>query len=118
MVPYFAEPIFRLGPLAIHAFSLLMIVAILVARWSILRRTRRSGLDTESMSRLCVWMLLSGLIGADLLKTIGNNLGAFAAHPVFVFYTSQGIASLGGLGGGLLGGILWCRLHRLSALET
>ena len=118
MVPYYPEPVFRVGPLMVHAFSLLMIAAILMARWSILQRSRRLGLDRERMARLCVWMLLAGLVGADLLKTIGNNLQLFAQHPAFIFFTSHGIASLGGLGGGLIGGLLWCRLHRVSGPES
>lgn len=118
MIPYFPEPLFHLGGLTIHAFSVLMIIAILVGRWIILRRTRRVGMNPELMSRLCVWMLLSGLIGADLLKTVLPNISWFLADPWMILRTSAGIASLGGLGGGLLGGILWCRFHRLSNFES
>src|SRR5262245_53076380 len=114
MVPYFEHPALHFGPLNIYAFSLMMMVAILAARWSILRRASRFGIERESMSLLCVWMLLAGLVGAHLLKTVLPNVGAFLADPLIVVKTSRGIASLGGLGGGLLGGIVWCRLHRLS----
>lgn len=118
MIPYYKEPLFHLGALTIHAFSVMMIVAILVGRWIILRRARRFGINPDWMSRLCVWMLLAGLLGADLLKTVLPNFAFFLADPWMILRTSAGIASLGGLGGGLLGGIVWCRLHRLSNFES
>lgn len=117
MIPYYPEPMLHLGGWTIHAFSVLMIIAILVGRAIILRRARAHGIDPEMMSRLYVWMLLAGLIGADLVKTVLPSPRIFLQDPLLVLRTSRGIASLGGLGGGLLGGLLWCLLHRLSRFE-
>jgi phosphatidylglycerol---prolipoprotein diacylglyceryl transferase len=118
MIPFFEQPVLHIGPLAIHAFSALLVLAIVVGRWMVVSRAGRFGIDTETMSRLCVWMLLSGFLGAHLVKTILPNVPAFLLDPLTVVRIHGGIASLGGLGGGLLGGILWCRWRRFSNIAT
>src|SRR5689334_223601 len=118
MLPYLEQPVLHLGPLTIHAFSILLIAAILTARWIILRRARRFAIPGDSMASLCTCMLLCGLAGAHLVKTILPDIPQFAANPAEVLYRTRGIASLGGLGGGLLGGLAFCRWRGYSNLET
>ena len=118
MILFFGQPVLHVGATTIYSFSFLLVLAILVGRWTILRRTRRFGIHTEAMSRLCVWMLLSGFFGAYLVKTILPNIPAFLLDPLVLVHVSGGIASLGGLGGGLLGGIVCCRLHGVSNFQT
>ena len=118
MIPYFPQPVFVIGRLTIYAFSIMLIVAIVVGRSAILRRAWRLGVDVEGMSRLCVWILLSGMFCAHATKTILSDIPAFFADPLEIVRLKGGIASLGGLGGGLVGAIVWCRLHRLSGFET
>ena len=117
MLPYFEQPMLHVGTFTIHAFSVLLIAAILLARWIILHRAGRFGVG-HSMESLCTSMLLCGLAGAHLVKTILPDIPAFLGNPAEVFYRTRGIASLGGLGGGLLAGILFCRVRRYSNLET
>lgn len=117
MIPYFPQPALHLGPLQIHAFSLLAVAATLAGGYTMLRRAQRRGIDMEEMFRLCFCIFVCGFAGAHLAKTAMDNVPAFLADPSLVLRSSGGIRSLGGFSGGLLGGLIWCRLHRLPAFE-
>lgn len=118
MLPYFPEPVLQLGPIRINAFGTLLVVAVLVGGRSMLRRAHRMGIAVDEMFRFCVCMLLCGMLGAHLAKILMENLQGFLADPSIVLRTSGGIRSLGGLSGGFLGALLWCRFHKLSLFET
>ena len=118
MIPYFGFTTFTIGDLQVHVYGALVVTAILIARLQILKRAENQGVDGGSMSRLCIAMLITGFLGADVIKTATPNLGAFFLDPALVLRESRGVASLGGLGGGLLGGVLWCRLCGFNPNET
>ncbi|MDP8981469.1 MAG: prolipoprotein diacylglyceryl transferase, partial [Acidobacteriota bacterium] len=118
MIPYFPEPVLSLGPLEIHAFGVLVAIAVLLGGRVILRRGHRLGIPAQEMFRFCFFVYAFGLLGAHLAKTAMDNVPAFLADPTIVVRTSRGIRSLGGFAGGFLGGVLWCRFRRLSFFET
>jgi phosphatidylglycerol:prolipoprotein diacylglycerol transferase len=118
MIPYFPEPALQLGPLKISAFGVLLVAAVLVGGRSMLRRAHRMGIGLEDMFRFCFCILVSGMIGAHLAKIVMENLPGFLADPSIVLRTSAGIRSLGGLSGGFLGALAWCRVRKLSLFET
>ena len=107
-----------MGPFRIKAFGVLLVAAVLVGGRSMLRRAHRLGIGLEDMFRFCFCMLVCGMIGAHLAKIVMENLQGFLADPSIVLHTSAGIRSLGGLSGGFLGALLWCRLRGLSLFET
>jgi phosphatidylglycerol---prolipoprotein diacylglyceryl transferase len=118
MIPYFLQPVLHLGPFEIHAFGVLVVVAVLVGGRMILRRAHGLGIPVAEMFRFCFCMYACGMIGAHLAKTAMDNAPAFLADPSIVLRTSSGVRSVGGLSGGFLGGLLWCRFRRLSFFET
>lgn len=117
MIPYFEQPELQLGPVRLEVFGILLVISILWAQWMILRRAQRSGIQREAMWRMCVWMLVAGFTGAHLAKSILPDVDRFLAYPWLVLLTG-GIASLGGLGGGLLGGIIYSTLQGAKGRET
>jgi prolipoprotein diacylglyceryltransferase len=64
VIPYYPQPVFALGPLRIHAFSIMMAAAILVLRAMVVRRARRFGIPSEEMVPFCLSLLLAGIGGA------------------------------------------------------
>lgn len=118
MIPYFPQPVLTLGPIQIHAFGVLTVVAVLVGGRTMLRRAHRMGIPLEEMFRFCFVIFVCGMAGAHLAKTIMDNVPAFESDPLEIFRKSAGVRSLGGISGGFLGGLLWCRLHRLTFFET
>ncbi|GER84893.1 hypothetical protein KTAU_35290 [Thermogemmatispora aurantia] len=62
--------IVHLGPLALHWYGLMYVVAIVVALWGIQGYIRRKGLNEEIVYRLLWWCIIAGLIGGRLYFVI------------------------------------------------
>jgi len=118
MIPYYPQPEFHLGPFDIHAFGILAAVAVIVGGRSILLRAHRQGIPVEQMFRFCFWVYVCAMIGAYLSKTVFDDFPAFLADPSRIFRVSLGVRSVGGISGGFLAALAWCRYHKLSLYET
>jgi len=118
MIPYYPQPSLRLGSFDIEAFGVLMAVAIVVGGRAMLIRAHRRGIPAEEMFRFCCCVYLCGFAGAYLAKNVFYDFPAFLSDPSRIFRVSLGIRSAGGVAGGFLGGLWWCRLRRLSLYET
>ncbi len=64
------DPVFNIGPLAIHWYGVAYVVGIAIALWAILRYARRLGLDPEIVYSVFWWAALGGLIGGRLYFVI------------------------------------------------
>lgn len=117
MVPYFSGPVLALGPWRIPAFSLLLVLAVLVGLFVSLRRASHLSIDHDRMFRMCFWLMVCGFAGAHVAKVMMDSTPQFLADPSLVFRPG-GIRSLGGLIGGLIGAAGYCRLHRISFFES
>src|SRR5215471_17955247 len=60
----------RLGPIAIHWYGLMYVVAICAGMWVTQRFTRRMGIHDEQLWGLFVWTAIAGLIGGRLYFVI------------------------------------------------
>jgi phosphatidylglycerol:prolipoprotein diacylglycerol transferase len=61
------HPIFlRLGPLTLHTYGVLLVVAVLAGLWIARRRAIATGLDPDNVWNLGVYMVLAGLVSAKL----------------------------------------------------
>jgi phosphatidylglycerol:prolipoprotein diacylglycerol transferase len=107
--PYFPQPQIRIGPVTVHAFGVLVVCGVLAGRAMILRRAARQGLSARTADRLCLWMLVCGFIGAHLYKAL--------YEPRAILRDWTGIASFGGVLGGLLGGAWWMQRQRMPRAE-
>lgn len=108
MIPFFAEPVIKVGPFHLYAYSALGAIAIVAAGYMILRRSRRFGIPLDAAFRFCFWMYVSALAGAHL---------AAVGDPAMFFRDLSGINSYGGLAGALLAGLAWCLWHGLPGRE-
>ncbi len=115
MIPYFELKSINAGRLHIPIFGPLLVAAILIGRWRILRTERA---NSRSMAMLCLVMLAFGLFFAHVAKIALDDFSTFLHDPTIVLRTSQGIRSAGGFYGGLLAGIVWCRFRGITGLET
>lgn len=60
------DPVFQLGPFAIHWYGVAYVVGISIALWAILRYAKRLGLHQEIVYSIFWWAALAGLIGGRL----------------------------------------------------
>ena len=60
----------RLGPLALHWYGLMYVVAIVVGLWLIRRYTARQGIKQDQVYRMLWWCIVAGLVGGRLYFVI------------------------------------------------
>src|SRR5690242_9117011 len=65
------DPIFlHVGPISIHWYGLMYVVAISVALWALLKYTKRLGLHESQIWGVFVYAAIAGLIGGRLYFVI------------------------------------------------
>jgi phosphatidylglycerol---prolipoprotein diacylglyceryl transferase len=94
----FTIPAFELlgrnvGPLTLHTYGVLLVLAFIAGLWVAGRQARRAGLDPDRIGDLAVYVLIAGLIGAKLAllvvereyysKNPGELLSIFQIGGVF-----------------------------------
>ena len=60
----------RLGPIAIHWYGVMYVVAICVALWASLRYTARLGVHEDQVWSIFIWTAIAGLIGGRLYYVV------------------------------------------------
>lgn len=109
MIPYFEQPALHLGPLTIHAFGVLLAVALIVGfrltRW----RSRQEGLDEATVEPMAWYAIGFGFVGAHLYSVLVYFPERLAADPWLLLRVWEDISSTGAFLGGALG--LWIYLR-------
>jgi phosphatidylglycerol:prolipoprotein diacylglycerol transferase len=119
MIPYVELKTVPLGPLRVPAFGILLMTAIVVGRWRVLHLERADGRSDETrIALLCLVMLALGLTSAVVVRIATADFVALLTRPALALTERRGIMSVGGFYGGLVGGLIWCRLRRVSGFET
>ncbi|MFQ5813179.1 MAG: prolipoprotein diacylglyceryl transferase [Anaerolineae bacterium] len=119
------EPIaFHLGPLPVHWYGIIIVVATLVGAYVANLEAKRRGLDPDHVWNALLLCLILGIIGARLYHVFSSPRGGMAGWD---YYRQNPIAILqiwhGGLGiygavaGGILGVYIYARLNKLSFLQ-
>ena len=62
--------LFSLGPLALHWYGLMYVVAIVMGLWLIRRYTARQGIKKDQVYRMLWWCVVAGLLGGRLYFVI------------------------------------------------
>ena len=92
-------------------------MGILAGYLTMLRRSRRSGLDPGRAAALCVWALVPGLLLAHWFKLIYEP-AIVRMDPWVVLRIFDGLASFGVVAGGLAGAVVFFRRQRIPAREV
>jgi phosphatidylglycerol---prolipoprotein diacylglyceryl transferase len=118
---------FKLGPLEIHYYGIILMLGAVAAAFVAERLARRRGYSSELVWDGLIWVLIGGIIGARLWHVLlppqsmieqGFTTMYYLTHPKYIFMTW-----LGGLGipgaviGGALALYLFCRRHKLNFAE-
>lgn len=106
--------LFRLGPIPIRSFGLMVVVGTLVALWMGMRRATRFRIPKEGLVELAFWMVLIGVIGARLVY-VALEWKSYSQNPLAIFkFYEGGITSFGGILFGLLTMAIWSRRAKVS----
>jgi phosphatidylglycerol:prolipoprotein diacylglycerol transferase len=115
MLPYFSQPRIPLGPVTIHAFGVLVAMAVLVGTEVLRRRAAKEGLDVGMAQRLIGWVLVAGFIGAHLVDRLVYFPAETLQDPLSILWIWQSLSSFGGFLGGTFGAWLFLRKNPLGA---
>jgi phosphatidylglycerol:prolipoprotein diacylglycerol transferase len=111
--------IFRIGSFPVNTYGVFLALAFLCAIFVTVRLATRDGLPKEKIYDLCLWLLLSSLIGSKLLMLFTEP--EYRANPKLLFsldFLRSGGVFYGGLIGALLAGFYLMRRWKLPWWKT
>ena len=111
MLPYFEQPVLRLGPLSVHAFGAAVAAALWLGLSMGQRRFERQGLDPATGSRLGGWVIVAGIIGAHLFSVLLYFPEKLRDDPWLLLRVWEDISSFGAILGGVAGALLFFALR-------
>jgi phosphatidylglycerol---prolipoprotein diacylglyceryl transferase len=105
----------KIGSVEIRWYGVMIALAFLTGTFLGVREARRKGYDPELIYDLLFYVMIAGIVGARLYYVMVSNPGYFVRHPLdIVAIWRGGLALHGGLIGGLLAGIWFCRKRHLA----
>lgn len=114
---------FRIGPLAIYWYGILMVSAILAGGYIASLEAKRRGENPDHVWNGLLLVVLFGLIGARLYHVFSSPQGTsvgweyYRRHPVEILMIRQGgLAIYGAVAGGVFALWLYARIKRLDFL--
>lgn len=107
--------LFRIGPLTIHGYGLMIAVGFLLCVVMGMYRARRRSLSPEAILDIALIGIVAGFLGAKLLYVI-VEFPAFLADPGSVLST-EGFVVYGGIVAGVVSAIVYCRIKKLVFLQ-
>lgn len=115
MIPYFEIISFKIGPLTVYVWGILVALGSLLSLAMVERMAPRFGLDKEKTAKIAFRALVAGLVAGRLGHVFLYDPAPFLADPLEILRVWHGgMSSLGGIVGGLLAAALTARRWRLD----
>lgn len=118
--------IFEYGLFSLHWYGLLIVGGAVVGAWFAGNYAKQAGENPDHIWNLLAWSLVAGIIGARLYHVFSNPTDGYGwpyyrEHPIEIinFWNGgfRGLGIYGGLVGGVLAVVIYCRRNRLSPLR-
>lgn len=109
--------LFRLGPITVYSYGLMMALGFLAADLVIASECRRRGLNPDYASSIVVWAAISGIAGSRVYDIL-DNFSAYMHDPSAMIFSGSGFVWYGGLFGGLAATYLVSRYYGIKFLTT
>lgn len=109
--------LFRLGPITVYSYGLMMALGFLAADVVIAAECRRRGLNPDYASSIVVWGAIAGIAGSRVYDIL-DNFAAYLHDPAAMIFSGSGFVWYGGLLGGLASTYLVSRYYGIRFLTT
>jgi prolipoprotein diacylglyceryl transferase len=108
-----------LGPLELRAYGVMIALGVLAAVWLSRRRWEGRGGDPDQISRIALWAVPAGLIGARLYHVVTDWKKFQSAGGLeFLAVWNGGLGIPGGMAAGILVGVWTARRRRMNQGEV
>ena len=105
--------LFRIGPLTIHTYGLLLAIAFLSGISLAVRQAKVEGEDPQKIFDLCFYLVVAAILGSRLLFVV-LNYRFYLDNPLHIFKLWKGgLVFYGGLLGALAVGSWYMKRHKL-----
>jgi len=105
---------FRIGPISIAWYGIIIVSSAMLAAYLAEREARRKGENPDHVWNALLWCLVLGMIGARLYHVV-SSLDYYRQYPMQIFNTRHGgLAIYGAVAGGALALWLYARANGLS----
>ena len=107
---------FKLGPLAIHSYGVMVALGFLAGLWTAGRRGRLEGVAPEKIIDLGPWLIVGAIVGARTLYVFSYWQDQFANESIWEIFSvwHGGLVYYGGLVGASLACIIYARAKHLA----
>ncbi len=105
----------KIGPITIHYYGLMYVIAITLGLVLIIKEVRRKGIDvsTEDLFDLLLWTIPVAILGARIYY-VAFQWGYYSRHPLDMIKVWEGgLAIHGGVIAGAIAVYLFCRVKKV-----
>jgi len=105
--------LFKIGPITIYSYGVMLALAVLVCTWLLSRDAKRCNISQDAAYDLVFWCMLGGLVLARVFYVF-IEWPYYSANPLEIpMIWNGGLAWQGGFVGGVLAGVLFARRRNL-----
>jgi phosphatidylglycerol---prolipoprotein diacylglyceryl transferase len=91
MITINIDPVaFSLGPISVHWYGIMYVVAITVGLLVIWNYAKYKGFTRNRFTTIVIWSILAGMIGARLYYVVQQPLGPYLSEPWRIFAAWEG----------------------------
>jgi phosphatidylglycerol:prolipoprotein diacylglycerol transferase len=118
---------FNIGPLTIRFYAIIIIFGAILGSWLAARLAKRAGRNPEIILDILPWLLIGGILGARLWhvftpsasnQAMGITTENYLRNPIEILKIWKGGLGIpGGVIGGALALIIYCKSKKLHFLE-
>ncbi len=108
--------LFKLGPVTIYSFGLMMALAFLTANYFFAKEVKRRNENEKMVTTITMIALIGGVAGSKIFS-IFEDWDVFIHAPIKTFFSASGLTFYGGFIVAMLGILFYLRQHRVSFLK-